>query len=71
MTTEVDDKEQEGEEKPVYDPTNFTKEGLEDLLTYPSSTPLPRLSTAPTDSRFPNINQTTKLLAKLCRLVKV
>lgn len=59
MTAKDEEKDQKGEdEKPVYDPTNFTKEGLEDLLSYPPSTPLPRLSTAPTDSRFPNINQT-------------
>lgn len=58
MTAKKEEKDQEGEEKPVYDPTNFTKEGLDDLLSYPPSTPLPRLSTAPMDSRFPNINQT-------------
>ena len=55
---EEEKEEEEEAKKPVYDPNNLTKEGLEDLISYPPSTSLPRLSTAPTDSRFPNINQT-------------
>ena len=49
--------EKETEPTSAFDPINLTVDGLQELLNLPPNE-LPRLPTAPTDPRFPDINKT-------------